>query len=93
MEPIPLPNNAHSWLVARHPDGHWENLAELLPPLLARLEAEGVGSVHTDSPETVGTDAAAELAALDIRSAERWGRSSEGSHAYFVEVDSYWLGP
>ena len=93
MEPIPLPNAKHSWLVARHPDGHWENLPALLPPLLARLEAEGVRSVQDDAVAALSAEAAAELAAVDIRSAETWGRSSEGPHAYFVEVDSYWLGP
>jgi hypothetical protein len=92
MEPIPLPGSSHSWLVARHPDGHREHLPDLLPPFLARLEAEGRDAVDDTDLSALSDEAAAEFRALDIRSAATWGRSSEGSHAYLVEVDSYWLG-
>jgi hypothetical protein len=93
MEPLPLPSGSHSWLVARHPDGRWESLLDLLPGLLARLEAEGITAVHDDALEGLSPEASEAFAAVDIRGATRWGRSSEGPHAYFVEVDSYWLGP
>lgn len=93
MEPIPLPDSSHSWLVARHPDGHREHLPALLPPFLARLEAEGLDSVHDSDLTSLSAEAAAEFGALDIRAATTWGRSREGAHAYLVEVDSYWLGP
>lgn len=93
MEPLPLPAGSRSWLVARHPDGRWENLADLLPALLSRLEAEGISAVQDDALERLTPDTRAAFAALDVRAVSTWGRSSEGPHAYFVEVDSYWIGP
>ena len=93
MEPLELPAGSRSWLIARHPDGRWENLLDQLPALLARLEAEGVESVTDDALDGLSSATREAFTAVYIRAVSTWGRSSEGPHAYFVEVDSYWLGP